>query len=287
MIAIENDILRNYIDRIYGFCIRQTYNREEADELSQEILYTALKQLPTLQEEAKFEAWLWGLAANVTRVYRRKQGKQRAMYSFDTLENVAYEEDYTAIDEDLRNWVRSKIAQLSKIYRDMIVFYYYDNLSCKEIAERLQIPEGTVTWRLSKARNKLKKECVIMEETALRPIAMGIGIHGSGNYNGKDIPFPQTFINDALSQNILFHCYEEPQTVEDLSKLCGVPAFYIEDAVRNLLNREAAVEQLQGKYRTNFLIYGEKHQKYNDNTGALAPGSQKNSYACLQILPGK
>ena len=68
-----------------------------------------------------------------------------------------------------------------------------------------------------------------MLETALRPIKMRIDIYGSGNYNGKTIPFPSDFIDDALSQNILYHCYEQAKNVEELAKLCGVPAYYVED----------------------------------------------------------
>ncbi len=81
---------------------------------------------------------------------------------------AAYEE-YEDNDEELCGFLRKKIAMLSAIYRDIIILYYYDSLSTKQISERLGIPEGTVTWRLSEARKKLKKECSNMNETALKP----------------------------------------------------------------------------------------------------------------------
>ena len=74
---------------------------------------------------------------------------------------------------------------LSEIYRNIIILYYYDGLSTKEIADKLNIPEGTVTWRLSVGRKKLKKEFDDMNETALRPVRMNIGIYGNGDYDGK------------------------------------------------------------------------------------------------------
>ena len=259
---MNSDILEQYMEKVYGYAINHTYSREEADELSQEILYTAVKELPKLRDEQKLEPWLWGLAGNVTKSYRRFMGKQRAMYSYDTLETLTCEDEFPEGQEEVYDSLRTKIAQLSAMYRDIIVFYYYDGLSVKQISEKLNIPEGTITWRLSEARKKLKKECDIMNESALRPIELSIRISGEGNYNGTTSPFPHVYISDALSQNILYHCYEQQRTVEELAKICGVPAYYVEDSLANLLKREAVSEPVKGKYRTEFMIFSDKISRY-------------------------
>jgi RNA polymerase sigma factor (sigma-70 family) len=270
-----NDILTAYIERIYGYSIKNTFSRDEADELSQEILFTVIKQFATLSDKEKFEPWMWGIAGNVTKVFKRKQGRQRAMYSYDSHESLEklllHTDEYSFINEEIYGQMRTKIAQLSKIYRDIIVLHYYDNLSCRQIAEKLNIPEGTVTWRLSEGRRKLKEEYINMNTTvsALKPVSLNIGIHGNGNYNGKDRPFPGTLIDDALSQNILYNCYYEAKTVEDLSKLCGVPAFYIEDAANRLIKREALTEPVKGKYQTDFLIYGDEQAEYAEKASGI------------------
>lgn len=261
---MKADIIESYIDKVYGYAVNRTYSQEEADELAQEILFTAVRELPKLKDESRFEPWLWGVAANVTKTFRRYMGKQRAMYSYDAFDNVSYEDDYSDENEDLYDSLRSKVAMLSAIYRDIIILFYYDGLSSKLISEKLMIPEGTVTWRLSEARRKLKKECENMNESALRPVRLDININGNGNYNGVDIPFPSVYINDALSQNILFYCYEEPKTVEELAKLCGVPAYYIEDRLSNLIKHEALSEPAKGKYRTEFIIYSDKVSEYGE-----------------------
>ncbi len=257
---IEN--IEAYIEKIYGYAINHTYSREEADELSQEILFMAVRELPKLRDESKFEPWLWGVANNVTKQFRRNMGKQRAMYSYETLENLSYEDEYFDDQEEIYDLLRTRIAMLSKMYRDIIILYYYDGLSVKQISERLKIPEGTVTWRLSEARKKLKKECTDMNESALRPKTMRLDIYGNGNYNGKTIPFPTAYIDDSLSQNILYYCYDDARTVEDISKLCGVPAYYIEERIDNLLKREAIIESVKGKYQTNFVIFSDKYGIY-------------------------
>ena len=263
---MNSDILEQYVERVYGYAINHTYSGEEAEELAQEILYTAVRELPKLKNESKFEPWLWGVAGNVTKSFRRYMGKQRAMYSYDSLPDLSYEEDFTEDREEVYDALRTKIAMLSSLYRDIIVHYYYDDLSVKQISEKLNIPEGTVTWRLSEGRKKLKKECDSMKESALRPVELVISISGSGEYNGTTMPFPYTYINDALSQNILFQCYEKTRTVEELAAICGVPAFYVEDRIDNLLMREAVSEPVKGKYRTEFLIYSDKMNEYNKKT---------------------
>ncbi len=264
------DIIEEHIEKVYGYAINHTYSGEEADELSQEILFTAVRELPKLRDKGKFEPWLWGIASNTTKNFRRSLGKQRAMYSYDTLEYLSYEDEYFDDQEEIYDSLRTKIAMLSAIYRDIIVLHYYDGLSTKTISEKLNIPEGTVRWRLTEARRKLKKECTEMKETALRPAKMNLDIYGSGNYNGKTIPFPSEYINDALSQNILHYCYEQPNNVEELAKLCGVPAYYIEERIGNLLKREAITEVSKGKYQTDFIIWSDKYGIYCEENAEKA-----------------
>lgn len=266
---MEQKILEQYVDKVYGYAVRQTYSREEADELSQQILFTAVRELPKLRDADRFEPWLWGLAGNVAKSFRRYMGRQRAMYSYDTLEDLADEDEADDENDELYAFLRTKIAMLSELYRNIIILYYYDGLSTRQISDRLSIPEGTVTWRLSEARKKLKKECVNMEETALRPVKLNIRINGGGNYMPPVSPFPYAYIEDALSQNILYHCYEAPKTVEELAKICGVPAYYIEDCLRNLVYREAVSEVSKGKYRTDFIIYSDKDSEYGENARGI------------------
>lgn len=273
---VTHDIIEGYIEKVYGYAVKRTYSADEADELSQEILFTAVREFPRLKDESKFEPWFWGIANNVTKSFRRNMGKQRAMYSYNVPENLLYQEQYDESDE-IYDHLRTKIAMLSAIYRDIIILYYYDGLSVKQIAQKLNIAEGTVSWRLSAARDKLKKECTDMQETALRPVKMQLNITGNGDYNGTTKPFPTVYIDDALSQNILYYCYEEAKCVEELAKICGVPAFYIEDRIANLLKREAVIEVSKGKYQTDFVIFTDKYDIY----------CEENAEKCLMPIMDK
>lgn len=271
--TMDKSIIAEYTDKVYAYAVSKTFSNDEAEELSQEILLTAISELSKLRDESRFEPWLWSLASNVAKMFRRGMGKQRAMYVYDAPYEFIEDDVLSDSDEELYALLREKIAMLARIYRDIVILYYYDGLSTKQIAEQLKIPEGTVTWRLSEARRKLKKECVKMNETALRPIKMKIDIYGEGDYNGTSKPFPSEYINDALSQNILYYCYEKPHNIEELSKLCGVPAYYIEDRINNLVKRCAVIQPVKGKYQTDFIIWTDKYGKYCEENAenALMP----------------
>lgn len=272
---MRNYDLTPYLDRIYGYAVKRTYSREEAEELSQEIVLAALRAVHELRDESRFEPWLWGVAANVTRSFRRMQGRARAMYVWDAWEALG--DTPASEDEDVEAEyaeLRAKIAGLSAIYREIIILHYYDGLSINEIAAKLGIPAGTVTWRLSAARSKLKKECANMNESALRPVRFKLEIYGSGNFDPKrGIPIPTEYVSDALSLNILWQAYEEPRTVEELSDICGVPAYYVEDCLANLRRRRAVIEPSKGKYQTDFLIFTDKYAAYTEENAeaVLAP----------------
>jgi RNA polymerase sigma-70 factor (ECF subfamily) len=148
---MKPEILESYVEKVYGYAVNHTYSRDEADELSQEILFTAIRELPKLKDDRKFEPWLWGVANHVTQSFRRSMGKNRVLYYYDFLENTPFElpdgqEHEEQQEREKRyDFLRRKIAMLSEIYRSVVILHYYDALSVKAIAEKLHIPEGTVT----------------------------------------------------------------------------------------------------------------------------------------------
>ena len=159
---MDVNILEKYIERIYGYALNNTYTTDEAQDLSQEILLTAVKELQYLRDENKFEPWLFGIARNVTKVFRRKKAKEKGLYSYDVLDEFPDEDNIDYEKIELYNRLRKHIAMLSSIYRETIILHYYDNLSVKQISEKLNIPEGTISWRLKVARNLFYRKIIII-----------------------------------------------------------------------------------------------------------------------------
>ena len=109
---MDASIIERKKEKVYGYAVNHTYSREEADDLSQEILFTVVRELPKLKDENKFEPWLWGIASNVTKSFRRHMGKQRAMYSYDIPEDIAHEEDFDNEQEAIYDLLRTKMYNI-------------------------------------------------------------------------------------------------------------------------------------------------------------------------------
>ena len=250
------------LDKTFAWSVARTFLREEAEELTQEIMFQAIKSIEELRDDNRFEPWFWRLASITLKVFQRGKAKIRNTMSFDEVAALSSPDEYNFETDDEYQSLRHKIAQMSATYRDIIVFYYYDNLSCKTISQKLNLPEGTVTYRLSLARNKLKERYNQMNETILKPAQLKIRIMGQGDYNAANKPFPWQYIDDALSQTILWYSYREPKTIEELSELSGTPAYFIEDRVENLLKREAVIRPTAKTVQTNFLIFDKEINSY-------------------------
>lgn len=268
--------LTPYVERVYGYAVKRTCSREEAEELAQEILLTVLEELPGLRDETRFEPFLWGVAYRVTLRFRRMMGKRRQQLCWDDLTRLPAQEDgadaeYAAL--------RRQVAMLSAQWREMLILYYFDGLSVREIAGRLSLPEGTVTWRLSRARKQLKEDMEQMNETALHPTRLYIG------WSGSDCgPSEMLAISSALCQNLLWLCRRQPQTIEALSAATGVPAYYIEDALSELLKKEAVTEPAKGRYLSRVAIYTPEHAAYFREHASLFTPLAADFAAALQRL---
>lgn len=268
--------LEPYVERIYGYAMRRSFSRDEAEELTQEILLTLLTELPRLRDETRFEPFLWGVARRVTLRFRRRMSRRRQQLSLDDLSAFPAPEDELSQEYAA---LRRQVAMLSAQWRDILVLHYFDGLSTREIASRLSLPEGTVTWRLSHARKRLKEEMDTMNETALHPTRLYIG------WSGSDCgPERLLAITSALHQNLLWLCRETPQTVEALSAHTGVPAYYVEDALRELMSREAVSAAGKGRYRSEVAIYTPEHAAFFRHQEALFTPLAEDFAAAMQQL---
>lgn len=267
--VMDKRIIDEYVERIYMFARKRCSSSEETEELAQEILYQACRSINDLRNEERFEPWLFGLANNIVKSFRLMRGRERALYAYDVFDLCDMPEPEVEDNHEEIEILRKKLAALSSQYREIMIMHYYDGKSCLEIADILKIPVGTVKWRLSEGRQRIKKEWSNVKEEALKPKKIDISINGNGSYDGKSKPYPSQYINDAVSQNILWYAYEEPKSVEELSTLTGIPAYYIEDRIDNLKYREAIIEKPSGKYQTNFMIHKNSDIKNHIERGKL------------------
>ena len=94
-----------------------------------------------------------------------------------------------------------------------------------------------------------------MQETnvnALKPIELTVSMGGEGDYP-RIAPWPWSYVKKSFQQNIAAAAYEEPATIEEISRKTGIPAYYVEKEVKILVDHEL-MHKNRNKYQTNFLI---------------------------------
>lgn len=170
MNAKEAEIcIKEYGQDIYRFCCFLTGRRDLADDLYQECFLCAMKSKKnTKGTEAK--NFLIGIAINLWKnMYRKEKRRQKiaASVEFDndyiSEQNIQGDMPYvqnpldTCISEETRELVAKVVNELPEKYRIIVLMYYSIDMSTQEIAEELHISKGTVTSRLKRARDKIKK----------------------------------------------------------------------------------------------------------------------------------
>lgn len=164
--AFEQLVLK-YQQKVYNLALRLTGNEEDAFDLSQESFLKAWKGLETFHFEAAFSTWLYRLTSNACLDFLRSQKRRRTVSL--TVEDEDGEEaqmDYpddaptpeqAAIASEDRELLKKALASLDEEAREIITLRVIEELSYETIARVLGVKEGTVKSRLSRARDKLKK----------------------------------------------------------------------------------------------------------------------------------
>lgn len=134
-----------YRDQIFTLCLNLCGDREEAGDLLQETFLNAWRGLPRFRGRAAFSTWLYRIAINTCRAAARRKR---------VLSAPAPEE--RAVDQELRDEVRSTLADLRPNYRIVLTLYYSQTLSYQEIADCLgwSLVKVKVTMHRAKAAFK-------------------------------------------------------------------------------------------------------------------------------------
>ena len=158
------------LEKIYNEAYKAVYwtamslqkNEADAEDIVQETFVTLIESFDSIKDKTKVMTWLKKTAANKC-LDRIKLAKT------DAVEDEFFE-DVEAVPEDFLPDSIIESAEMRKIIMDIIekslsddirrtlILFYFDEMSTKEIAETLGVPEGTVRRRLNFARNKIKKE---------------------------------------------------------------------------------------------------------------------------------
>ncbi len=172
-------LVRDFQGMVYSLAYGRLSDTQLAEDVAQEALLAAYKQINQLQDVAAFPVWLRRIVlTQVDRIQRRKRVVAEAVeLSQDTASGDPSPEDLLEASE-LREKLRAAVAALPANERDVTRDYYFEGETQREISERLNIPLATVKKRLQYARQHLRGLISGFNETLDRAI--------SGDSRSKD-----------------------------------------------------------------------------------------------------
>lgn len=231
---------------ILSYCISRTPNRNEAEDLAQDIMVEIYKSSANIRDPKAFYGFMWGVASNVYKNWCKKKLLSRE----DELpDNLTEDQDLFEEDTDLY-LLRRELTLLNEKYRKATILYYIDNYSCSEISEKMSVSESMVKYLLFKSRQILK-EGINMDRKlgnlSYNPKAFTPLYHGSGPNEWW------RFMGGKIKQNILLACYNDPLTSEQISLETGIPLPYLDDEIDELVEKTALVKE-GTHYKTNVII---------------------------------
>lgn len=143
-------LVERYQQQAVGHAVAILVNRDDALDAVQEAFIDAFRSLKRFDKRRKFYPWFYVLVRN--RCYKTA-GRRREAESIEETEILAAQD---GLPNEERFALERALLDLSKDDREIITLKYLDGLSYEELAERLEIPRGTVMSRLFYARKQLQ-----------------------------------------------------------------------------------------------------------------------------------
>ena len=140
--------IRDYAPNMYRLALMMLHNREDAEDAVSEAVLIAYEKRHSLRNQNSFKPWIMQITANEA---RKIYGKNKRITPVEDVE--AYMPEFREESHEL--W--DVVMRLELVYREVIMLYFYERFSIKEIGTILHIPEGTVKSRLSRGKKALKE----------------------------------------------------------------------------------------------------------------------------------
>ncbi len=138
---------------------------EAVEDIMQNIALALVRQKDALSDVARMGAWLYQIAVRQVLMYRRTRGRRRrfedGMLERAATGEVAAQDVCSPVDRVLvaeqQQQVRDAMAQLQELDRQILMLKYSENWTYRQLSEHLGVGEDTVEYRLSKARQQLRR----------------------------------------------------------------------------------------------------------------------------------
>ncbi|WP_250886853.1 sigma-70 family RNA polymerase sigma factor [Bacillus sp. SM2101] len=153
------DLMKNHGDMVLRVAFTYVKDKQLAEDLSQEVFIRCYQSIHHFENRSSYKTWIYRITVNCCKDYvkswsfrniipRSVVKRDNEQYLDSVISQIVNNED----DEILFNYV----LKLSVKLREVIIFYYYEDLSIHEIANILDVSENTIKSRLFRARKSLQ-----------------------------------------------------------------------------------------------------------------------------------
>lgn len=243
------------MDKVFFYCIKRCNSRIDAEDLSQNILLDIIANINKGIVIENLDYYIWQICKNHYSKYVANKVKEREMITFvEEIDEPG--NNISSLDELIHSEkiakINAAIKLLSSDYSEILYSYYVEGRSLSFIANKLNLPLGTIKRRLFDIRNKLK-EYLKMERLNGKKafVPKKFQTHRNG---GAHSVIPEDYAYGLIEQNLLLHSYDNPCRLEDYAIEMGISLPYIEDIVDSLEYATLLTKDKQGKYLTNIIM---------------------------------
>lgn len=155
------ELIDRYETKLTRYIKRFTQQEEDVLDIIQVVFIKAYTNLQSFDTSRSFNSWIYRIAHNESVTHLKKKGNEKVSFiDFDTFFPHPFTDESSedrALQRELKELLDTSLSQVSLKYREVLVLYYYDELSYQEIAEVLHIPIATVGVRIKRGKEALEK----------------------------------------------------------------------------------------------------------------------------------
>ncbi|MBR1392678.1 MAG: sigma-70 family RNA polymerase sigma factor [Ruminococcus sp.] len=145
-------VMKDYKQTVYGLALSQLKNKQDAEDIFQEVFLTYFRKAPQCDDEPALRCWLIRTTLNLCKRSNASIWNTRVEKREDAGEDTAVQ-----FSSQTENDIWEAVMSLKEKYRVPVYLFYFEDMPVAEIARTLCIDEGAAKMRLSRARKTLKK----------------------------------------------------------------------------------------------------------------------------------
>ena len=152
---MQKELYERFAPKMFGVCMRYASSNEEAEDILQEGFIKVFKKIGSYRNEGSFEGWIRRIFVNTAIEHFRRKTHQQPITEKE--ESTVEGKYLSVLDALAEKDIVQLIQQLSPGYRTVFNMYVIEGYSHKQIAEELDISEGTSKSQLSRAKQILQE----------------------------------------------------------------------------------------------------------------------------------